>query len=113
MSGFFRNNNQGGLVTSDGDSYFGPDTATVIEAIHGPFQSGRIRCHGGILWSAVCAQPVTLVPGQRVKLLSRQGNTWLVRPLMIPWEPQPLNKGASSRRAQQRQRSTQSSKECG
>lgn len=82
MFRLFHNNGQSIGVDSSASKYFGAQTAIVTKAIHAPRKKGRVRCYGGILWSAICHGHLSLEPGQKVRIISRQGNTLLVEPMM-------------------------------
>ncbi|MBT9312939.1 NfeD family protein [Leptothoe kymatousa] len=64
--------------------YFGADTAVVEETINGMHQKGRIKVPGGISWLALNYTNERILKGERVRLLGRQGNTWIVELIRIP-----------------------------
>ncbi len=64
--------------------YFGANTAAVDETINGCHQKGRIKASGGVYWPAVSWNNERILKGERVRLLGRQGNTWIVALLKVP-----------------------------
>lgn len=66
------------------NQYFGANTASVVETINGVHQKGRIKAFGGVYWPAVNWTNERILKGERVRLLGRQGNTWIVALIKLP-----------------------------
>lgn len=66
------------------NQYFGANTASVVETINGVHQKGRIKGFGGVYWPAVNWTNERILKGERVRLLGRQGNTWIVALIKLP-----------------------------
>ena len=66
------------------NNYFGENTAAVIETINGTHQKGRIKAQGGVYWPAISVSNERIIQGDRVRLLCRQGNTWIVEHIDMP-----------------------------
>lgn len=82
MFGLFYNNKQATTVKAASSRYLGSEIAVVTDEIKS-FRAGRVRCYGGVLWSAICQEGSSILKsGQKVRILDRQGNTLIVEPIV-------------------------------
>jgi membrane-bound ClpP family serine protease len=70
-----------GLLPLSQDKEGNPLGATVVESIT-PNVKGYVKFQG-VLWRATCLQPITIKPGQIVRVVDRQSLTLIVEPVEV------------------------------